>query len=376
MRCGLSCAKRQSVDSLRQALAARKSSENATMKLATYFDGSRDGQLVVVSRDLSQAHFVSHLVNRLQSVLDDWNYLAPQLQDLSDALNAGRARHPFPFDPARCMAPLPRASQWVQGFGHASHLAVLRQAAERWEAGAPEFAGAPVSRNVAVLKQGSGANFGGPQEAMVAVVAQQPDFAAQVAVITSDLATGASADRAIESVRLLMLANAVQLRALEGPQARPLTAFSPVAVTPDELGEAWHHGRVHLPLLCHWNGRKVGMCDAGADMTLHFGQLISQLVATRGLTAGSVIGGGPVSSPGVEKRGHRQWPGGYSSIVEKRAMETLQDGQPVTGYLQDGDTLRIEMKNAAGQSIFGAIEQALCAPDRPANRAPVAVQTS
>ena len=333
------------------------------MKLATYYDGSRDGQLVIVSRDLTQAHFVSHLVNRLQSVLDDWNYLAPQLQDLSDALNAGRARHPFPFDAARCMAPLPRAYQWVQAYGYHSHLSLLQRAAG--ESG-------DVARSTVQLEQGSGAHFVGPQAPLAAVVAQQPDFVAQLAVITSDLAQGSSADRSIESVRLLVLANAVQLRSLQGPQAQPMTAFSPVAVTPDELGDAWHHGRVHGPLVCHWNGRKVGMCDAGADMNVHFGQIIAQLVATRALSAGAVVGGGPVSSPGVEKRGQKQWPGGYSCIAEKRAMESLQDGQPATGYLQDGDTIRIEMKNAAGQSIFGAIEQELVAP----NRAPVAAQTS
>ena len=320
------------------------------MKFASYKDGSRDGQLVVVSRDLSQAQFASHLVNRLQSVLDDWNYLAPQLQDISDALNAGRARHAFPFDPAQCMAPLPRAYSWVQGFGYPSHLELLHRAS----AGTLS----EPALSVPLLQQGSGDGLLGAQDPLLCGnAAQWPDFAAQLAVITADVAQGAPADRAIDSIRLVMLANAVQLRALQGPQALPAVAFSPVAVTTDELGEAWRRGRVELPLLCSWNGRKVGMCDAGTAMRFHFGQILAQRVLTAGLSAGAIVGGGPVSHPGVQQKSLWQWPGGYSSIAEKRAMETVQDGQPRTAYLQDGDTVRIEMKNAAGNSIFGAIAQ-------------------
>lgn len=347
-----------------------KYGENARMKLASYYDGSRDGQLVLVSRDLTQAHFVSHLVNRLQSVLDDWNYLAPQLQDLSDALNAGRARHPFPFDPQACMAPLPRSNEWVMAYGYASHWSVLRRAAGD---------SAEPPRHSAVLEQGSGGHFGGAHRPLAYPEQQLPDFEAQVAVVTGDVAQGSSPERCIESVRLLVLCNAVHLRALKGPQARPLTAFSPVAVTPDELGDAWHHGRLHLPLLCNWNGRKVGMCDAGSDMTWHFGHLVSQLAATRPLHAGAVVGGGPVSCPGVEKRGQKSWPSGYSCIAEKRAMEQLQagpEGQAVTGYLKEGDSIRIEMKNAAGHSVFGAIAQDVGMPDLPTNRGPTATQMS
>ena len=336
------------MDGLRQPL---KCGENAPMKLATYNDGSRDGQLMVVSRDLSQAHFVSHVVNRLQAVLDDWNYLAPQLQDVSDALNAGRARHPFPFDPAQCMAPLPRAYHWVQGTGYASHQDVLLRAA----GGVGRLPGQHVAPH---FRQGAGDGFLGAHGAVqCASTGWGIDFAAQLAVVTADLPQGANAERALDSVRLLMLANAWHWRSIEAGEQQVLTAFSPVAVTPDELGAAWSRGRVQLPLVCSWNGRKVGMCEAGSDMTHHFGQLIAELASTRALGAGCIVGSGAVSNVGVEKKGQLSWPRGYNSIVEKRGMEMLQDGQAVTAYMQHGDTIHIDMKNGSNQSIFGAISQ-------------------
>ena len=322
------------------------------MKLATYKDGSRDGQLVVVSRDLTQAHFASHLVNRMQSVLDDWNYLAPQLQDISDALNAGRARYPFPFDPAQCMAPLPRAFQWVSGRAYGSHQALLARA--RGEA-LPSGA-APDT----LLRQGAGDAFLGARDSVrVGAGWESLDFEAQLAVVSADLACGVTPERALEGVRLVMLATAFHLRQGVGAPAMLATAFSPVAVTPDELGISWRQGCVDLALHCHWNGRQVGQCQAGVDMTLHFGQLLSALAANRALGAGTVLGSGAVSNQGGEHQGQRQWPRGYSSIVEKRAMETLLDGQSATPYLQRGDTLQIDMKNEAGQPVFGAIDLAL-----------------
>ena len=143
-------------------------------------------------------------------------------------------------------------------------------------------------------------------------------------------------------------------------QGKPATAFSPVAVTPDELGDAWQGGRVHLSLQTRWHGRKVGMCDAGPDMRFHFGQLIAHAARTRRLGAGTLVGSGTVSNPGVDKNGRRDWPKGYGCIAEKRAMETLQDGAPKTGYMRFGDTVHIEMKGRAGESIFGAIDQKVC----------------
>jgi fumarylacetoacetate (FAA) hydrolase len=177
---------------------------------------------------------------------------------------------------------------------------------------------------------------------------------------------GSNAERALDGVRLLMLVNDVSLRNLIPDelakgfgflQSKPATAFSPVAVTPDELGEAWQGGRVHLTLQSSWNGRKVGLCDAGADMTFDFGQLIAHLCKTRNVRAGSIIGSGTVSNRGIEENGRKSWPKGYSCIAEKRAIETIVDGQPSTAFMKFGDTIRIEMKGRDGQSVFGAIDQ-------------------
>jgi fumarylacetoacetate (FAA) hydrolase len=307
------------------------------MKFASYKDGSRDGQLVVVSRDLTQAHFPSHVANKLQQVLDDWNYLSPQLQDVYDALNAGRARHAFPFDPSQCLAPLPRAYQRVESVAFAAGDAPSEP----------------------VMVQACSDSLSGPRDPMVCgSVAFGPDFEAGLAVITSDIPMGCPSDRALEGVRLLALANSLYLRTV-APSigSQPSTAFSPVAVTPDELGEAWSRGRVHLTLQTTWNGRKVGMCEAGSNMTFHFGQLIAHLCRTRRLRAGSIIGSGAVANQGTEKKGRWDWPLGYNSIAAKRAMEAIQDGQPSTDYLQAGDTVRVEMKGRDGHSVFGAIEQ-------------------
>jgi len=338
------------------------------MKLATYKDGSRDGQLVVVSRDLSMAQYASNIANRLQQVLDDWNYLSPQLQDVYDALNSGRARNAFPFDPSRCMAPLPRAYQWADGSAYRNHVELARKAR-----------GAEVPENFhtdPLMYQGGSDDLQGAHDPITCVdEALGIDFEAELAVITSDIPIGCTADRALEGVRLLMLANDVSLRNLIPAelakgigfvQSKPATAFSPVAVTPDELGEAWVKGRVHLPVQCTWNGRKVGMCDAGPEMTFHFGQLIAHLAKTRRVGAGSIIGSGTISNKGIEKKGSTSWPKGYSCIVEKRAMETIQDGQSATEYMKVGDTIRMEMKNAAGHSVFGAIEQEVVAFNSPA----------
>ncbi|WP_394788799.1 fumarylacetoacetate hydrolase family protein [Rhodoferax sp.] len=326
------------------------------MKLATYQDGSRDGQLVVVSRDLATAHYATGIASRLQQVLDDWGFLSPQLQDLFDALNQGRGRHTFAFDARQCMAPLPRAYQWVEAQAYPSLLQ-------------------PRDDVGPVLAPGSGDNFLGACDLLrCQSEALAIDFNAGLAAITADVPQGVTPAQALDGVRLLMLSNSTRLRSLEDAerakgagwvQSAPATAFSPVAATLDELvfqgqgqGEsAWEKGRIHLPLHTSWNGRKVGMCDAGPEMQLHFGQLIAHLCATRHLRAGSIVGSGPVSNAGTGSKSKAQWPKGYNSIAEKRAMETLLSGQPSTGYLQFGDTVRIEMKGRDGSSLFGAIDQ-------------------
>ncbi|MBN9205745.1 fumarylacetoacetate hydrolase family protein [Methylibium petroleiphilum] len=326
------------------------------MKLATYKDGSRDGQLVVVSRDLSTAHHANGIAGRLQQVLDDWNFLSPQLQDLYETLNQGKARHAFAFEPAQCMAPLPRACQWADGSAYLNHVELVRKAR-----------GAEVPESFytdPLMYQGGSDDLLGPCDDIVVPSEKMGiDFESEVAVITGDLPMGVSPDAAIDGIRLLMLANDVSLRHLIPAelakgfgflQSKPATAFSPVAVTPDELGTAWQGGRVHLTLQTQWNGRKVGLCEAGPEMTFHFGQLIAHLATTRRVRAGSIVGSGTVSN--------KDWSKGYSCIAEKRAIETIESGAPVTEFMRYGDTVRIEMKGSDGQSVFGAIEQTVAAP--------------
>ena len=329
------------------------------MKLATYKDGSRDGQLVVVSRDLATAHYATGIANRLQQVLDDWNFLAPQLQDVSETLNAGRSRHGFAFDPRQCMAPLPRAYQWADGSAYINHVELVRKA---------RAAEVPASFYLdPLMYQGGSDEFLGPCDDVVCPSEDYGiDFEAEVAVITGDVPMTASAQRALDGIRLVLLANDVSLRNLIPDelakgfgffQSKPATAFSPVAVTLDELGDAWDAGRLHLTVQSSWNGRKVGMCDAGPEMTFHFGQLIAHICKTRNVRAGSIVGSGTVSNKGVMVDGRMEWPKGYSCIAEKRAIETIQDGKPATGFMQYGDTIRIELKGRDGQSVFGAIDQ-------------------
>jgi fumarylacetoacetate (FAA) hydrolase len=330
------------------------------VKLATYKDGSRDGQLVVVSRDLATAHYATGIADRLQQVLDDWGFLSPQLQDLSDALNAGKARHAFPFEPARCMAPLPRAYQWADGSAYINHVELVRAA---------RSAEVPQSYYTdPLMYQGGSDDFLGPcDDAIVPNEEWGIDFEAELAVITGDVPMGATPDRALDGIRLVLLANDWSLRNLIPAelakgfgffQSKPATAFSPVAVTLDELGGAWEGGRLNLTLQSSWNGRKVGMCEAGPEMTFHFGQLIAHICKTRHVRAGSVVGSGTVSNKGVTAaNGRTEWPKGYSCIAEKRAIETIQDGKPTTEFMRYGDTIRIEMRGSDGQSIFGAIEQ-------------------
>ena len=321
------------------------------MKLATYKDGSRDGQLVVVSRDLSMAHYASGIATRLQQALDDWNFVSPQLEDLSQTLNQGKLRHAFAFEAAKCMAPLPRAYQWADGSAFINHVELVRKA--RGAAVPQTFYTDPL------MYQGGSDDLLGPNDPIVcASEAFGIDFEAEVAVITGDVAMGTAPDAALEGIRLLMLANDVSLRHLIPAelakgfgffQSKPATAFSPVAVTPDELGSAWQGGRVHLNLESVWNGKRVGLCDAGPEMNFHFGQLIAHLCKTRNVRAGSIVGSGTVSN--------KDWSRGYSCIAEKRAIETIESGEPKTAFMTYGDTIRIEMKGADGTSVFGTIEQ-------------------
>jgi fumarylacetoacetate (FAA) hydrolase len=325
------------------------------MKLATYRDGSRDGQLVVVSSDLSLAHYASGVAGCLQQVLDDWNFLSPQLEDLASTLNHGKARHAFAFEPQRCMAPLPRAYQWVDGSAYLSHIERLRRARG---AALPDDL-----QTVPLLYQGSSDAFLGPCDDIVAADESLGiDLGAELAVITGELRMGSSAEAAIEAVRLLVLVNDVTLRELVPAevmrgfglvQSKPATAFGPVAVTPDELGSAWRGGRAHLTLDCRRNGQAFGHLDTGAGMHFHFGQLLAHRARTRGLGAGSLVGGGTVSSADAAD--------GFACIAERRAAAALEGGSAAIDYLRFGDTLRIDATDGNGASVFGAIEQRVSA---------------
>ncbi len=326
------------------------------MKLATYKDGSRDGQLLVVSRDLSQAHFASGIATRMQQVLDDWNFISPQLEDLFVSLNHGKARHAFAFEPRLCMAPLPRAYQWADGSAYINHVELVRRARN---ATVPEsFYTDPL------MYQGGSDDFLGPcDDAHFASEDWGIDFESEVAVVTGDVAMGCAPDDALDSIRLLMLVNDWSLRNLiPGElakgfgflQGKPATAFSPVAITADELGADWRGGRVNLALQSSWNGRLVGRCEAGPEMTFHFGQLIAHVAKTRNLRAGSIVGSGTVSN--------KDWQCGYSCIAEKRAIETIESGAPKTAFMAFGDRIRIEMLGRDGQSLFGAIDQRTVGP--------------
>jgi fumarylacetoacetate (FAA) hydrolase len=334
------------------------------MKLATYKDGSRDGQLVVVSRDLSLAHFATGTATRLQQALDDWNFISPQLQDLYVALNQGKARHAFAFDPRLCMAPLPRAYQRADGCAYPAHRERLHPArGAGMPDHRPDHRPDPL-RSTLRMVQGGSDNFLGPcDDAWFGAEAWGIDFGAELAVITDDVEMGASPEQALDSVRLLMLANTWTLRHLQPAeqdegfdfvQSKPATAFSPVAVTPDELGDSWRGGRVHGTLQSALNGKKLGLNETGPEMQVHFGQWIAHLAKTRHVRAGAVIGSGTVSNADAAK--------GFACIAEKRALETLQQGAPQTPLLALGDRIRIEMKGRDGLSLFGAIEQRVTGP--------------
>ncbi len=321
------------------------------MKLATLKDGSRDGQLAVVSRDLAQAHFATGIAGTLQQALDDWNFVAPQLEDLAAALAAGRARRAFAFDPRGCMAPLPRAFQGVDGSAYLNHVELVRRA--RGAEMPASFYDDPL------MYQGGSDDFLGPcDDAPFGSPGWGIDFESEIAVVTGDVAIGTGPDSALDSVRLLMLVNDWSLRELIPAelakgfgfvQGKPATAFGPVAVTPDELGPAWAGGRLHLSVESRCNGQRLGLTEAGPEMNFHFGQLIAHVAKTRRLRAGSIVGSGTVSN--------KDWSRGWGCIAEKRCIEIIEGGSAKTPFMADGDTVKIEVKAADGQSVFGAIEQ-------------------
>lgn len=318
------------------------------MKLASLKNG-RDGTLVVVSRDLTRCQPVPGIAATLQSALDRWAAVAPQLQSAYDALNAGQGGDRF--DPACCAAPLPRAYQIADGSAYLNHVDLVRRA--RGAEMPPEFLHDPL------MYQAVSDIILGPRDPIiVADSAYGIDFEGEIAVITDDVPMGVAPAAALGSVRLIMLMNDVSLRQLIPAelakgfgffQSKPPSAFSPVAVTPDELGDAWHGGKLHGAVRVMLNGRMVGHPDAGADMQFDFGTLIAHAAKTRPLGAGAIIGSGTVSN--------RDRAAGVSCLAEIRMIEKIEQGQSTTPFMAFGDVVHIDMHDAHGRSIFGAIEQ-------------------
>ena len=330
------------------------------MKLATLKDGTRDGRPVVVSRDLTRYTDASFLARTLQAALDDWRRVAPHLEALAESLEHGSVPSER-FYEHDAMSPLPRAYQWADGSAYVNHVELVRKA--RGAEMPATFWTDPL------MYQGGSDSFLDPREPIrMADEAWGIDMEGELAVIVGDVPMGASVDEAREAIRLIMLVNDVSLRGLIPAelgkgfgffQSKPSSAFSPVAVTPDELGDAWDGGKLHLPLNVDLNGKPFGRANAGIDMTFDFPTLIAHAARTRPLCAGSIIGSGTVSNkldggPGkpVEEGGV-----GYSCIAEIRTIETIESGGPKTPFMRFGDVVRIEMKDGAGHSIFGAIEQ-------------------
>ena len=328
------------------------------MKLATLNQGGRDGTLVVVSRDLRRCRAVPAIARTMLAALDDWAAVEPQLRQVYEALNSG-ALEGEAFDQNACHSPLPRTWQWADGSAYINHVELVRRARN---AEVPEsFYTDPL------MYQGGSDGFIPPRGPVQAQEAWGIDFEAEVTVVTGDVPMGATPEQAAQAIRLVMLVNDVSLLNLIPAelakgfgffQSKPASAFSPVAVTPDELGEAWKDAKVHLPLVVHLNEQLFGKPNAGVDMTFDFGQLIAHVAKTRTLCAGSIIGSGTVSNKQGNLWGSSIANGGvgYCCLAEVRTYETIEQGKPATPFMRDGDTVRIEMFNAAGENIFGTIE--------------------
>jgi fumarylacetoacetate (FAA) hydrolase len=313
--------------------------------------------LVVVDRGLQTCVSTQPICATLQEALDDWGRYEEPLLQLAADLESGRVRNTEAFDAARCASPLPRAHHWVDGSAYVNHVELVRKA--RGADMPATFWTDPL------VYQGGSDDLLGPRDpARFVSEAHGIDLEAEVAVITDDVAIGTAAAQAGEHIRLLMLVNDWSLRNLiPGElakgfgfyQSKPATAFSPVAITPDELGSAWRDGKIHLPLVSHINGELFGQPEAGVDMTFGFPQLIAHVAATRRLGAGAIVGSGTVSNYDRSR--------GSSCLAEKRTLEQIEFGAPRTGFLRFGDRVRIEMFDAAGRSLFGAIDQVVTPVD-------------
>lgn len=321
------------------------------MKLATLKTGSRDGELLVVSKDLTRAIKVSDTAMTLQQALDNWEHHAPKLKEIYDALNQAPLTNSFPFDANHVCAPLPRAYQWADASAYVNHVELVRKS--RGVTMPEEFWTSPL------MYQGGSDSFLGPkQDIPIADEAYGIDFEAEVAVITNDVPMGITPREAEKHIVLIMLVNDVSLRNLAPGelnkgfgffQSKPSSSFSPVAITPDELGKNWDGKKVHLDIVSHLRGQPFGHPNAGVDMTFDFPTLIAHAAKTRPLCSGTIIGSGTVSN--------RDRSLGSSCIVEKRTLEILEKGTATTEFMKFGDRVRIEMFDDHKHSLFGAIDQ-------------------
>jgi len=332
------------------------------MKLATYKNNTRDGKLMLVNRDLTKAIEVADVAATMQQALDNWREIEPVLQARYDALNNDSANAQN-FDEALCESPLPRAYQWADGSAYVNHVELVRKAR-----------GAEIPASFwtdPLMYQGGSDDFIGPRDDVKLPSDEWGiDFEGEVAVITDDVPMGVAPENAGQHIKLLMLVNDVSLRGLiPGElakgfgffQSKPSSVFSPVAVTPDELNTAWSGNKVHLPLVSHYNGALFGKPEAGEDMTFDFAQLVAHAAKSRNLGAGAIIGSGTVSNKQGTDHGSSIAEGGvgYSCIAEVRMIETIRDGKPSTPFMAFEDSIRIEMFDREGQSIFGAIDQVI-----------------
>ena len=321
------------------------------MKLATLKDGTRDGKLVVVSKDLTRAVNATAIVGTLIGALETWSQSAPRLQHLYEELNVGRASGAFDLDPKQLAAPLPRAPQWLDASASHSHGDLMDKV----------FGMAPIEgkRQTPLMYQGASDDLLGPRDDMpFPSEADGIDFEAEIGVVVDHVPLGTPAARALQHVKLFVLVNDASLRVLAGReiktgfgflQSKPSTSFAPVAVTPDELGAAFRAGRVHLPVRVEWNGARFGAPDAG-QMGFGFHELVAHAARTRNLHAGTLLGSGTISNNEYRTVGS-------ACIAERRGIETVDHGKASTAYMKFGDTVRIEMFDATGASIFGAIDQ-------------------
>jgi fumarylacetoacetate (FAA) hydrolase len=323
------------------------------MKLATLKNGTRDGALHVVSSDLTKAVSAASIAPTLQAALDDWSKTAPKLTALSQELESGKATGAIAFDAAKAAAPLPRAYQWVDGSAYVNHVELVRKA--RGVEMPPSFWTDPL------MYQGASDCFMGAQDDIqLADESWGIDFEAEVAVIVDDVPMGVTPQDAAKHIKLIMLVNDVSLRYMAKHElqkgfgfvnCKPATTCSPVAVTPDALGDAWDGGKVYLPLITHRGEQLFGKPQAGVDMVFDFPTLIAHAAKTRNLMAGTVVGSGTVSNKDRSV--------GSSCIVEQQTLEKLSTGEVKTPFLKFGERVRIEMLDASGKSIFGAIDQKL-----------------